>query len=408
MTPVFKKGNRADVNNYRPVSQTPVSCLVMERIICKAMKRYTEENNLDDPNQHGFKRGHSTVTNLLHFTNYWALAVCKNREIHCVSFDWSKAFDLMPHSLCVSKLNKLGFGHRICAWIGSYLRNRTFKVRVGECVSTQRTCSSGVPQGSILGPQLWSYFLVDISQKFPPDVRYQIYADDLKIYGEVEKGEDVKALQLACKAVQEWAESNGMKLSVDKCVYMRSKNAKHNPCYTVGNLALPEVEVVKDLGVYIQRDLQFGTQVRDVVRRCASLSGLITRCFVLKNPQLYCKTFCALVLPLVTYACEVWRPWKKGEVDLLVRMRRRFVKRVAWKCNVHPDAVEHLIPKLLEVFDKRDASMVSKIRNSKVCDDFFTIVNTNTRSKKVMQPLSVAKSDAVNHLFAWRACRIVS
>ena len=118
----------------------------------RQMRAHLETHGLIDKDQHGFMPGRSTETQLLHMVNEWTAIINRGHTVHCVYFDFSKAFDKCCHSLLLAKLTSLGFSRDAVSWVASYLRDRRFVTRVGSADSDVSACPSGVPQGSSLGP----------------------------------------------------------------------------------------------------------------------------------------------------------------------------------------------------------------------------------------------------------------
>ena len=181
VTPIFKKGDKLDVNNYRPISLTPIVTKIMERIIVTNMYRFCAQHNIIPKTQHGFMPGRSVVTNLLTCINDWTLALNNNHPIDVIYLDFSKAFDKVPHAALLLKLDHTGFRGQLLSWIKAYLSDRKFCVRVGDHFSDFTAVSSGVPQGSVLGPLLFLIYVADL----PLHVKCKIssFADDSKLYG---------------------------------------------------------------------------------------------------------------------------------------------------------------------------------------------------------------------------------
>ena len=124
VTPVYKKGSRSNPENYRPISQEVIPCLIMERIIADKIMWHLQDTGLADTNQHGFTAGRSTSTQLLEVLHDWVSSRNNGKEIHCVYFDFSRAFDRVNHDMLLAKMSALGVGFRITEWCRSYLSGR--------------------------------------------------------------------------------------------------------------------------------------------------------------------------------------------------------------------------------------------------------------------------------------------
>ena len=178
--PLFKKSSRFDPLNYRPISLTSVVCKTMERLVCNQLRSYLETNSLLTSNQFGFRTGRSTMDQLLLAYN----TVSKNTDLGGVTdvilFDFSKAFDVVCHDVMIEKLKLIGLRGSLIDWMGSFLLGRQMQARVNDQVSGPRPVSSGVPQGSVLGPLLFLVYIDSIASQLQSE--YKIFADDLKLY----------------------------------------------------------------------------------------------------------------------------------------------------------------------------------------------------------------------------------
>ena len=155
----------------------------MERIIKEAIEKYFQRNDLWSPSQHGFQKGRSCVTNLLLAREAWGEIIDTGESVDVTFVDFSKAFDRVPHGRLLTKLSAYGISGKVFSWIQDFLVGRTSRVRVNDATSESMNCSSGVPQGSVLGPVLFKIYVNDLPENIPVDCL--LFADDLKLWSQV-------------------------------------------------------------------------------------------------------------------------------------------------------------------------------------------------------------------------------
>lgn len=264
--PVFKKGDKRDIANYRGITSLCAGSKLFEILMGEVLFR--ELKSYISVEQHGFFPGRSTSTNLLEFTSFCISGMDAGAQIDAVYTDLKAAFDRIDHRILLAKLDRLGVSNEIVLWLQSYLSNRKLSVKIGSLESHSFSNSSGVPQGSNLGPLLFSVFFNDVCLLLPPGCKL-VYADDLKLYLLITSIDDCLQLQRLIDSFSAWCTRNFLIVSVSKCSvisFSRKKNDIVYP-YSINNLPLTRVSEVRDLGVILDKKLTFHSHYLSIIAK---------------------------------------------------------------------------------------------------------------------------------------------
>ena len=252
ITPIFKKGNKSDPANYRPVSLTSCPCKVMESLIRGRIMKHLEENNLITTCQYGFRKGRSCS---LQVVDRWAESLDKKVPTDVIFLDFSKVFDAVPHKRLITKLGAYGIAGRTLEWLRDFLSDRQQRVIVQDGLSTWQTVTSGVPQGSVLGLVLFTIFINDMPNLVTSILRR--FADNTKVSREIHTEEDVQTLQTDLDTLCDWFSKWLLPFNVGKCklMHLGSNNAEYK--YTMvregSRSKVVVVEEEKELGVTLDK-----------------------------------------------------------------------------------------------------------------------------------------------------------
>ena len=223
--PVFKKGKRFSLNNYRPVSLMSVTCKIFEHVICHHIWEHLEQYNVLTDFQYGFRKRRSCETQLIVTLHDLVTAVNEGKQVDAFFLDFSKAFDRVPHERLLYKLN-YGIQGDLLAWIKNFLTQRTRSVTLEGVTSRSCPVTSLVPQGTVLGPLLFLLFVNDLPQGISSSIR--LIADDCLLYRTINDIGDSLSLQNDLIALSKWEKDWQMAFIIEKChnVYLYGQNGE--------------------------------------------------------------------------------------------------------------------------------------------------------------------------------------
>ena len=204
MTALFKSGDRQLPENYRPISLTSVVCKLMERIIRNEIVSHMESNNLFAEEHYGFIAGRSCTTQLLEFMEEITEALDRGDDVDVIYLDFAKAFDKIPHQRLLAKLHGYGIQGKTHEWISDFLSSRQQRVVVNGVYSDWVPVTSGIPQGSVLGPVLFLVYINDL----PDELKClkKLFADDGKVYSPIRNIQDEVNMQGNVDNSEDWAD----------------------------------------------------------------------------------------------------------------------------------------------------------------------------------------------------------
>jgi len=329
---IHKKHSKRKPSNYRPVSLTSVPCKIMESILRGKIMEHMDTQSLFAPQQHGFRPGRSCVTQLLEVMEQWTDTLDSGGAIDAIYFDFAKAFDTVPKERLIGKCESYGISGQILRWIRTFLTGRKQRVKVSGCFSEWTEVTSGIPQGSVLGPILFLLYINDLPDDLECDMK--IFADDTKVYMKVETREDVVKMQEDVDSLCEWSAKWQLRFNAEKCSHMTYGRAKVDSSYTMKGTVGEQVriksdaEVEKDLGVTFDRKLTFRQHIGSIVKKINQLIALVRRTFKYIDCHLFRLLYTALMRPHFDYADCVWCPHYQVDVMQLENAQRRATRLV--------------------------------------------------------------------------------
>ena len=325
---IFKKGTRSNPGNYRPVSLTSVLCKMLESFVRDSVVNHMNDLNLYTSCQHGFRKKRSCVTQLLEVMEYLTDFLDEGNAIDIVYFDFKKAFDSVPHQRLLAKLRSYGISGNILNWIEGFLSNRTQRVRIENVYSEYAHVLSGIPQGSILGPILFTIFINDITDNLESICR--IFADDTKVINSVNKSD---VLQNDINKLINWTKVWDLHFNISKCKIMHVGRNNINKDYNMTdfngvNNVISDCTEEKDLGVIFDHRLSFDSHIQAVVNKANKVLGIMKRTFTHMDSDIFLRLYKTMVRPHLEYANVIWSPHLIRLSQDLERVQRRATRLV--------------------------------------------------------------------------------
>ena len=407
ISPIFKGGSRTDPANYRPVTLLPVLSKVMESIVADDMMHFLEQNNIIAPEQHGFRQRRSCTSNLLIARNNWTEAADKRIGVDAVYLDFSKAFDRVDHRILASKLQAYGIADPLLGWIEEFLLDRQLTVRVRGSFSDPIHVGCGVPQGSVLGPRLFLVFVNDLAKIISSP--FLLFADDIKIWREINSESDHLQLQKDLDTVHSWSTANRMPLNSNKCKVLSLRQKVNTLTYKLGEDTLERVSQERDLGILIQEDLGCSLQSLKAFKTGCQNVGLLRRAFGSFDISFFHQLLNAYVRPHVEYAIQVWHPWLKRDITALEYPQRKATKNVRGLHNLsyeqrlmatgtYSGQYRRLRGDLIHVYQ------ILRQPNHP-CKDLLSLSHTQLRGHQFKLLNQHSRLDCRKHFFTLRVCQ---
>jgi len=310
---------------YRPISLTCQAVREMEDPVVEALICHFHRFGILSDAQHGFLRKRSTVTQLLLCMNDWTKAVDSRIPIDVLYLDIAKAFDVVSHVKLLELLESVGVGGYLLNWIRAWLADRSQRVVIDGISSDPVPVTSGVPQGSRLGPALFLLYINNLPSVLK-SADIKMFADDGKLYFGVKTPGDVQLLRDDIAAVHEWAQKMQLTLALHKCSVLHIGNNNPRADYVIDNHQIESVDSVRDLGVIVTSDLKSGAHCGKIASNASAVVSMIFRAFETKKNSFLIKLWKTFGRPKLEYASVVWSPHFTKDKIILENVQRRFTR----------------------------------------------------------------------------------
>ena len=416
VTPIFKKGTSSNPKNYRPISLTCVGSKIFESIIKNALVPFLERKHLLSHNQHGFRSKHSTCLNLIECVNDWTGNLDSKIDTLIAHIDFARAFDSVSLPKLLHKLKWAGISENLLACIKSLLQGRTQRVKIENSLSTSLPVTSGVPQGSVLGPILFIFCINDINEVVVPPSTSKLYADDVKAFCPASNDTDLKAFNETLRNITDWATTWQLPISTEKSRWLLVTNKKAettmNFHFELAKKPLPRVTEVIDLGINFNSRLNFSNHISAIIAQAKQRLFLMKKSFRSRNSPILIVAFKTYIIPILEYCSPVWNPHTLQDVRRIESVQRLFTKKLpGFEGLSYPARLEKAQLSTLELRRMRaDLCLCYNIVHQNVdsaVSNFFEIEPSSlTRGHSWKLKSSVPRLDSRLHFFSHRITRV--
>lgn len=399
IVPVFKKGSRSLLSNYRPISMLPTISKLIEKSVKLKLDIFLELNNIISSRQFGFRRHWGTEDATLDLTSYIYDELNKNNKVLACFLDISKAYDSIKHDILVRRLYEVGLRGKVLDWFKSYLSERTQQVRLNQKLSNLVTCDSfSIPQGTVLSCTLFNLFINNL-----PNVtlgKTIMYADDAVICYSADnwtRTHDKATMDL--KNVMCWYSKMFLKLNLDKSSYITfSTTSTGQPTYSrliihdEHNNTITELSKTthtRYLGILIDQNLKWTYHIDSLNKKLRHLMYVFSQLRRVCSQPLLRVVYYALAHSLLQYCITSWGGAYQNTITRLKRSQNILLRIALHKPRLFSsDSLYDLfnVPKLTDIYIYN-----CTLQAHKHCTD-WTLTNSRTRQSGQVQIERVNKS----------------
>ena len=331
IVPIYKKGSKTNIENYRGISILNTIGKVFEKIVYNSIYPIIVKGVPN--NQHGFLGKRSTVTNLACFANYVLPNMDRGGQVDVIYTDFEKAFDRVDHVILLRKLQDLGIHGDLLRWIESYLSNRSQAVVVGGYRSDFINVPTGVPQGSHLGPLFYNTYIYDITKSIE-HAQCLLYADDKKVFLKTNNINDCGVLQSDLDHLYQYYKDNNISVNVKKCqcISFTRKRKPLNFAYNFNGTNIDRTHIVRDLGIHFDSKMLLSHHINSIAEKAFINLGFVIRsCKPFTDTKALKIVFCAFVRSTLEYASSIWCPQYQVYKERLERIQLKFIKHLNYR-----------------------------------------------------------------------------
>jgi len=327
--PAYKKGEKNNPGNYRPISLLSIFDKLLEKLMYNRIIAFLDKHNILYKFQYGFRRCHSTSLALIEMLDNVYTNLDTGNVTVAVYLDLQKAFDTVDHSILLYKLQMYGIRGIVLDWFQDYLTDRQQVVTIANNVSDLGSITCGVPQGSVLGPLLFLLYVNDI-QNCAPDCSIKLFADDTNIFvtGKSVK-EAVDKANNSLLLLSNWFAVNKLSLSIDKTSYSifgKNVNKNHNHILRLCNMDIKEVTCCKYLGIYVDNHLVWKNHIDYVYTKILKFVSIFYKLRENLNSRILQMIYFSFIYPQILYGIEIYANTNKSAIKRLMVLNNKVLR----------------------------------------------------------------------------------
>lgn len=323
IVPIYKKGDKQIVSNYRPISLLSVVSKIFEKIIFKHLFNHLRDNKLLSKLQSGFVPNDSTICQLVYLCHVFTKALDDKQDIQVAFCDISKAFDRVWHEGLIFKLKKCGIQGKLLHWFCHYLHGRKQRVNISGTHSTWGPIKAGVPQGSTLGPLMFLVYINDITDNITGNIR--LFADDTILFQiDDPPGTSSQTLNNDLQTIHKWAEQWIVTFNPEKTELLHITNKRSSqdmPPVFFNNVQVENVKTHKHLGLILNKNLSWTAHIDEIATKAAKRLSLLNKSKNLLSRQTLEIMYKSYVRPTMEYGSLIWHNCTASDSDRLENLQ---------------------------------------------------------------------------------------
>jgi len=384
VTPVYKSDEKMLVCNYRPISVLPVFSKILEKLMYTRLENFVIKYKILCENQFGFREKHSTFMALLNIIDHITQRLDSKEFSLGIFIDLSKAFDTIDHNILLKKLEVYGIRGTALNWFKSYLSNRMQSVEINGNVSSMRTITCGVPQGSILGPLLFIIYINDIV-RVSSLMEFILFADDTNLlFHDTDLQNLINKANIEVQKISDWLKINKLSLNIKKTHFIlfhfRQRKVNVKLDLKIDNYALERVSNTKFLGVIIQENLNWSNHIKTLQNKIYKNLGIL-RALQHKLPvSILFTLYNTLVYPYLQYCNIAWASQPSQLIEnifILQKKTLRVVCKTHWNAHTTPLFITLKTLKISDINKLQTGCFMYKAMNNQLPSSFTRYFSLN-------------------------------